>query len=94
MASWNRGIGINQTGVMLGCKHAIALMRKNPGGSSGSIINTASTTSYVALADDVSYCVSKSAVRLLTKSVAVWCARNSAGEYLVDGGCLAPHPGM
>jgi 3(or 17)beta-hydroxysteroid dehydrogenase len=160
MATWHRVIGVNQTGVMLGCQSAIRLMRENPGGSCGSIINTASTTSYVALADDLAYCTTKSAVRLLTKSVAIWCARHklnircnsihpgairtaihdqtlarladpepmlqilnnmsplgrmgtseevaalvaflasdeasfiTAGEYLIDGGTLAPHPGV
>jgi 3(or 17)beta-hydroxysteroid dehydrogenase len=68
-ATWNRVVGINQTGVMLGCQYAIALMRRNPGGSSGSIINTASTTSYAALAEDLAYCTTKAAVRILTKSV-------------------------
>lgn len=160
MATWERVIGVNLTGVMLGCQNAIALMRKNPGGSSGSIINTSSTTAYGALADDLAYCTSKSGVRILTKSVAVWCARQNlnircnsihpgaidtaihedvlatvpepdammkvlngmsplgrmgrseevaalvsflasdeasfitAGEYLVDGGTMAPHPGV
>ena len=74
MATWNRVMGINQTGVMLGCQFAIALMRKNPGNSAGSIINTASSTSYAGLPNDLAYCTSKSAVRILTKSVAVWCA--------------------
>jgi len=28
--TWNRVVGINMTGVMLGCKHAVDAMRKNP----------------------------------------------------------------
>ena len=88
LATWHRVIGINQTGVMLGCQHAIRLMQKNPGGSSGSIINTASTTSYAALAEDLAYCTTKSAVRMLTKSVAVWCARNKLNIR-----CNSIHPG-
>ena len=88
MATWSRVVGVNQTGVMLGCQNAIALMRKNPGGSSGSIINTASTTSFVALPEDLAYCTTKSAVRMLTKSVAIWCARQKLNIR-----CNSIHPG-
>jgi 3(or 17)beta-hydroxysteroid dehydrogenase len=88
LASWNRTIGINLTGVMLGCHHGIALMRRNPGGSSGSIINISSTTAYAALADDVAYSASKSGVRILSKSVAGWCARERLNIR-----CNSIHPG-
>lgn len=73
IATWNRLLSINLTGMMLGCRTAIALMRVNPGGSSGSIVNTASTTSYLAI-PDVAYTTSKAGVVGLTKSVAVHCA--------------------
>ncbi|KHK89796.1 SDR family oxidoreductase [Novosphingobium malaysiense] len=75
LATWNRTIGVNMTGVMLGCQTAIRLMKKNPGGSSGSIINTASTVAYMGIAQDLAYTATKGAVRALTKSVAVHCAR-------------------
>lgn len=88
LASWNRIIGVNLTGVMLGCQQAIALMRRNPGGSSGSIINVASTASYAALPDDIGYSATKSGVRMLTKSVAGWCARNGLNIR-----CNSLHPG-
>lgn len=88
LATWQRTIAINQTGVMLGCHHGIALMRRNPGGSGGSIINTASTASYAGLANDVAYCTTKAAVRILTKSVAVWCAQNRTHIR-----CNSVHPG-
>jgi NAD(P)-dependent dehydrogenase (short-subunit alcohol dehydrogenase family) len=74
---WDHLLGINLTGVMLGCQKAIAAMKENPGGSSGSIINIASTSAYAALPGDVAYTASKSAVRMLSKSVAVHCAQNS-----------------
>lgn len=76
LESWHHLLGINLTGVMLGCQKAIAMMKKNPGGSSGSIINIASTSAYAALPGDVTYTASKSAVRMLSKSVAVHCAQN------------------
>ncbi|MFT4614959.1 MAG: NAD(P)-dependent dehydrogenase (short-subunit alcohol dehydrogenase family) [Bacteroidia bacterium] len=70
VASWNQLMAINVTGMMLGCQNAIALMRKSGGGS---IVNTASSTSYMAV-PDVAYTTSKAAVIGLTKSVAVFCA--------------------
>lgn len=88
MATWNRVVAINQTGVMLGCQHAIALMRRNPGGSSGSIINTASTSSYAGLSSDLAYCTTKGAVRIITKSVAAWCAQHKTHIR-----CNSIHPG-
>jgi 3(or 17)beta-hydroxysteroid dehydrogenase len=87
LATWNRMIGINLTGVMIGCQVGIRLMKANPEGPRGSLINTASTAAYGAL-PDVAYSSTKSAVRLLTKSVAVHCAR--AG-YAIR--CNSLHPG-
>ena len=55
LESWHHLLGINLTGVMLGCQKAIAAMKKNPGGSSGSIINIASTSAFAALPSDVTY---------------------------------------
>lgn len=88
LATWNRVIGINLTGVMLGCQTGIRLMKANPGGPSGSLINTASTAAYSALPGDVAYSSTKSAVRLLTKAVAVHCARAGYGIR-----CNSLHPG-
>lgn len=73
LATWNRLLSINLTGMMLGCQSAIALMRDNPQGTGGSIVNTASSTSYLAI-PDVAYTTSKAGVVGLTKSVAVYCA--------------------
>ena len=72
--TWNRLLAVNLTGVMLGCQTAIALMRDNPGGSGGSIVNTASSTSYLAIPSDAAYTTSKAGVVGLTKSTAVFCA--------------------
>ena len=70
VASWNQLMAINVTGMMLGCQCAIALMRDSGGGS---IVNTGSSTSYLAI-PDIAYTTSKTAVIGLTKSVAVFCA--------------------
>jgi NAD(P)-dependent dehydrogenase (short-subunit alcohol dehydrogenase family) len=75
LETWNRIIGINLTGVMLGCQNGIRLMRRNPDGAKGSLINIASTTAHVANPVDPGYTAAKSGVRMLTKSVATHCAR-------------------
>jgi NAD(P)-dependent dehydrogenase (short-subunit alcohol dehydrogenase family) len=72
---WNKVMSVNLTGVMLGCKHGIRAMKANPGGPSGSIVNVSSITGFIGLASGAAYTASKGGVRLLTKSVAVHCAR-------------------
>jgi 3(or 17)beta-hydroxysteroid dehydrogenase len=72
---WDRTYDINIKGTMAGCRAAIAAMKANPGGSKGTIINIASTSAIGALPGDVAYCSSKGAVRVLTKSIAVHCAK-------------------
>lgn len=74
-AAWDRIYDINIKGTMLGCRAAIAAMKENPGGSSGAIVNIASTSAIAALPTDVAYCSSKGAVRVLSKSIAVHCAQ-------------------
>jgi 3(or 17)beta-hydroxysteroid dehydrogenase len=77
--AWDRVYGVNIKGTMAGCRAAIAAMKENqslgPGGSSGAIVNIASTSAMAALPSDVAYCSSKGAVRVLSKSVAVHCAQ-------------------
>ncbi|MFK7915426.1 MAG: SDR family oxidoreductase [Pseudomonadales bacterium] len=84
---WNRGINILLTGVMLGCQNAIRVMKTNPDGASGSIINVASTTAFTALPGDVTYTSAKSGVRMLSKSVAVHCAQQG---YKIRCNALIP----
>ena len=85
--AWQQLMSINLDGVMLGCQTAISLMRDNPDGAGGSIINTASSTSYLAI-PDVAYTTSKAGVVGLTKSVAVHCANE--GFHIR---CNSIHPG-
>ncbi|MEL6877645.1 MAG: SDR family oxidoreductase [Pseudomonadota bacterium] len=73
--AWDRIIAINLTGMMAGCRAAIAAMKDNSGGASGSIINIASTTAITPLPSDVAYSASKAAVVALTKSIATHCAK-------------------
>ncbi len=83
VATWNRLLAINLTGVMLGCQMAIRLMNNG-----GSIVNTASSTSYAAIPGDVAYVTSKTGVVGLTKSVAVYCANEGLNIR-----CNSIHPG-
>ncbi len=89
LATWKRVLDVNLTGVMLGCRSSIALMKENPGGSLGSIANVSSIGGFIGLATDAAYTASKGAVRLLSKSVAVHCAR--AGLNIR---CNSIHPGV
>jgi len=89
VAAWNGILGVNLTGPMLTCQHAIALMKSNPGGSSGSIILNSSMNGILALKDDVAYSTTKGALRLLAKSVALHCGKSG---YRIR--CNTIHPGI
>ncbi|GAA5970721.1 hypothetical protein JCM11641_007411 [Rhodosporidiobolus odoratus] len=66
----------NVKGVWYGCKYAIEAMRKNPGGSKGSIINTASFVAVLGAATpQLSYTASKGAVLAMTRELATVHAR-------------------
>lgn len=93
LVAWNRLISVNQTGVMLGCHHGIALMKKNPGGSSGSLINTSSSSGFAGIPAAVGYTATKGAVRLMTKAIAAHCARAGLGircNTIIPGAIRTP----
>lgn len=69
LADWDRHIGVNLTGVFLGCQMAVHQMRAQGGG--GSIVNISSTAGLSAFANLAAYCASKGGVRLLTKAAAL-----------------------
>jgi len=73
---WNRIVGVNLTGVFLGCQTAVDLMKDSGGGS---IINVASIRSVVASPKTLAYSATKSGVLGLTKSVAMYCAERKYG---------------
>ncbi len=70
--SWDRLMAVNLHGTFMGCQQAIACMKQAGGGS---LINISSVLGIRGSADALSYCASKGAVRLLTKSIAVHCGR-------------------
>jgi NAD(P)-dependent dehydrogenase (short-subunit alcohol dehydrogenase family) len=71
---WRALMRINLDGVFLGTKHAILAMKQNdPRG--GSIVNISSIEGLVGDPNLGAYNASKGGVRLYTKSVALYCAR-------------------
>lgn len=78
--SYQKIIDTNQTGVFYGMKLAIEAMRKNapamvPGGSSCSIVSTASIDGVVGDPIYFAYCASKSAVESMTRCAAIYCGQ-------------------
>ncbi len=67
LADFERQLAVNVSGVFLGCKHAIPLMRK---AGRGSIINVSSTAGMRGSRGMAGYSASKGAVRLFSKSLA------------------------
>lgn len=81
---WQRVHAVNLDGCFLGCKTAIGAMKQNGGGS---IINLSSVSGLVGGHNLAAYNSSKGGVRLLTKSVALHCARQGYGIR-----CNSIHP--
>jgi NAD(P)-dependent dehydrogenase (short-subunit alcohol dehydrogenase family) len=73
LAEWRRGMSVNADSVFLGSKTALPLMRDS---QPGSIINISSISGLIAAHNFANYNASKAAVWLLTKSIALHCARN------------------
>src|ERR1700679_3851868 len=72
LAEWRRGMAVNADSVFLGAKHALPLMREN---QPGSIVNISSISGLIAGHNMANYNASKAAVWLLTKSIALHCAK-------------------
>lgn len=67
---------VNVDGLMLGCKHGIAAMRRSGGGA---IVNLASVAAVFASPLAVPYGAGKAAVAQFTKTVAHYCAKQGYG---------------
>lgn len=87
--SWRQTHAVNLDGVFLGCRTLLPLMARTTSTSDirGSILNISSISAMVAAGNMASYNSSKAAVRHLTKSVALHCARK---RYAVT--CNSLHP--
>lgn len=92
-AIWRRAFAINVDGVFLGCRLALPLLRQS---QPGSIVNISSISAMIAGPALVAYNASKAAVWMLTKSVALQCAKkgwdircNSVHPTFIDTDLLA-----
>jgi NAD(P)-dependent dehydrogenase (short-subunit alcohol dehydrogenase family) len=84
LATWRRTMAVNADSAFLGCKYALPLMRET---QPGSIINMSSISGLIAGHNLAAYNASKAALWMLTKSVALQCARQNW-----DIRCNSVHP--
>lgn len=87
LEEWRRVHAIDLDGVFLGCKHGVREIRKHTGNIGGSIINISSISGIIAGANMAAYNSAKAGVRLLSKSVALHCAKSG---YNIR--CNSVHP--
>ena len=83
LEDWHKTHAVNLDGVFLGCRHAVRAMKAR----GGSIVNMSSVSGLIGGHNVVAYNSSKGAVRLLTKSVALHCAKERYGIR-----CNSVHP--
>ena len=84
LEEWRQVLSVNLDGVFLACKTVLPLMKASGGGS---IINISSISGLVGGHNLAAYNASKGGVRLLTKSVALHCAKQA---YNIR--CNSVHP--
>jgi NAD(P)-dependent dehydrogenase (short-subunit alcohol dehydrogenase family) len=72
LEEWKRGFAINVDSVFLGCQKALPLMKDS---QPGSIVNISSIAGLIASDTMPGYNASKAAVWMLSKSVALYCAK-------------------
>lgn len=88
MATFDRIVGVNLKGPVMGCKHAIPHMLERGGGS---IVNTASIEAFVGRGVRAGYGASKAGVVLLAKAVAAqYGARGIRCNAIAPGLVLTP----
>ncbi len=86
---WKQVMAVNADGVFLGCKYGVQAIKRTSRepGAGGSIVNISSVSGLIGGHNLAAYNASKGAVRLLTKSVALHCARRG---YNIR--CNSVHP--
>ncbi len=87
LSEWRKVHAIDLDGVFLGCKHGVAEIKKHTRTLGGSIINISSISGIIAGANMAAYNSAKAGVRLLSKSVALHCAKSG---YNIR--CNSVHP--
>jgi NAD(P)-dependent dehydrogenase (short-subunit alcohol dehydrogenase family) len=84
LETWQRTMSINVDGVFHGTRAALGIMRES---QPGSIVNISSIAGLIASHAFAAYNTSKAAVWMLTKSIALHCAREG-----LDIRCNSVHP--
>ena len=84
LEDWRQVHAVNLDGTFLGCKHGVRVMKEF---GAGSIINLSSVSGLIGGFNLAAYNSSKGAVRMLSKSVALHCARAGYGIR-----CNSIHP--
>ena len=87
LEEWRRVHAIDLDGVFLGCKHGVGEIKKHTATLGGSIVNISSISGIIAGANMAAYNSAKAGVRLLSKSVALHCAKSG---YNIR--CNSVHP--
>jgi 3(or 17)beta-hydroxysteroid dehydrogenase len=82
---WRQVNAVGTDGTFYGCKHALRVMKE---AGAGSIINMCSTASIQGMPGVFAYAASKSAIRGMTKSIAVLSTQEGYGVR-----CNSVHPG-
>ncbi len=85
LENYDRTFAINTRGTFLGCRHAIALMKRK---NTGAIVNIASVSGFKPMAELVSYNGSKAAVLLMTQSVALYGAKFGIRVNAINPGVI------
>ena len=91
LENWERVHAVNSDGVFLGCRIAVEGMKATSNdkpAAKGSIVNISSIAGIIGAAGPCAYTASKGAVRLLSKSVAIYCAQQGWAIR-----CNSIHPG-
>lgn len=90
-ADWSRHMALHLEATVSGCRFGLEAMRC--GGSPGSLINVASTSTVRGYSAHFAYLAAKGAVRGLTRSVAAHCVARSLPvrcNCIIPGGILTP----
>ena len=87
LEEWRKVHAIDLDGVFLGCKLGVREIKRHTGNIGGSIINISSISGIIAGANMAAYNSAKAGVRLLSKSVALHCAKSG---YNIR--CNSVHP--
>ncbi|GLQ51564.1 SDR family oxidoreductase [Dyella flava] len=84
LKEWRRVMSVNVDSILFGCKYALPYLRQQ---QPASIVNISSLAAFKVDPSYTAYNTSKAAVAMLTKSVAVDCAKQQ-----VDVRCNSIHP--